>query len=117
MSPRYNKAIFLIAVFGLAVVIILATAYSVGADPLHPRTRHIWALSLLAAAYCSFRAYTIYKKMAAGKGNSEAFGGVAKLFKKEHAIDRRMAARRERVEAAREKAKENELTGEGSDND
>ncbi len=112
MSPRYNKAVFIIALFGLAVVLILATAYSVGADPLHPRTRHIWALSLIAAAYFSFRAYTIYKKISRGRDDWGASGWWPKFMKQEHPIDRRMAARRERVESARQKAKETEGSAE-----
>lgn len=86
--------------FVACVLIILSTAYSVGADPLHPRTRHIWALSLFAAFYVSFRGAKIAEQLM--QKMSKANGGTGfGLFKSEHAIDKRMAARKARVEAAK----------------
>ncbi len=95
--------------------VILLTAYSVGADPLHPRSRHIWALSLVAAAYASIRISMIAGRFldAQNKDGEEGdpmpFGPFSK---KEHAIDRRLAERRARVEAAQNRAKENETSTE-----
>ena len=84
--------------FAICVILILTTAYSQGADPFHPRTRHIWALSLFAALYASFRGARIVEQLMRkmSNGGQGRFG----LFKSEHAIDKRMAARKARVEAA-----------------
>ncbi len=81
------------------------TAYSVGADPLHPRSRHIWALSLIAAAYASIRMSMIVGKILDARENQDSTGalGLGLFGKKEHAIDRRLAERRARVEAAKQK--------------
>ena len=96
--------------FVICVSVVLLTAYSVGANPFHPRSRHIWALSLIAAAYASARLAMIAGKMIdarSGEGEPTAFG----LFgKKEHAIDRRLEERRARLEAAKKHAKDTEDT-------
>ncbi|MEO0450408.1 MAG: hypothetical protein AAFZ74_08855 [Pseudomonadota bacterium] len=94
--------------FVVCVSLVLLTAYSVGADPFHPRSRHIWALSLVAAAYASIRLAMIAGKIIdarSGEGGPALFGLIGK---KEHAIDQRMAERRARVEAARKRAKDTE---------
>ena len=90
----------------ICVSLVLLTAYSVGADPFHPRSRHIWALSLVAAAYASIRLAMIAGKVIDarnGDGGPALFGLIGK---KEHAIDQRMAERRARVEAAQKRAKD-----------
>lgn len=96
--------------FVICVSLVLLTAYSVGADPFHPRSRHIWALSLVAAAYASIRLAMIAGKIMDarnGEGESVALG----IFgKKEHAIDRRLAERKARVEAAQKRAKDTDET-------
>ena len=102
--------------FVVCVILILATAYSQGVNPLHERSRHIWLLSLVAAFYASFRGAMIYDRMSrrwSGKAaQDEAQGkGVMSLFQKDHAIDQRMAARKARVAAAKAKA---EAEGEDS---
>ena len=96
--------------FAVCVALILISAYSIGADPFHPRSRHIWALSLVAAAYASIRLAMIAGKMIdarQGEGVSDSRG----LFgKKEHAIDRRLAERRARLEAAKKRVKATDET-------
>jgi len=106
MSKRSRFWIMTLAAFVFCSGVVLLTAYSVGADPLHPRSRHIWALSLVAAAYASIRMSMIAGKILdARAGDGE--GVMAGLFgKKEHAIDRRLAERRARVEAAQKRASE-----------
>ena len=103
--------------FIICVGLVLLTAYSVGADPFHPRSRHIWALSLIAAAYASIRLAMIAGKILdarAGEGEAGAFG----LFtKKEHAIDRRLAERRARLEAAKKRAKDTDETNKETGDD
>ena len=94
--------------FVVCVSLVLLTAYSVGADPFHPRSRHIWALSLVAAAYASIRLAMIAGKIIdarSGEGGPALFGLIGR---KEHAIDQRMAERRARVEAAQKRAKDTE---------
>lgn len=96
--------------FVICVTIVLLTAYSVGADPLHPRSRHIWTLSLIAAAYASVRLAMIAGKIIdarSGEGDSAPLGVFGK---KEHAIDRRLAERKARVEAAQKHAKDTDET-------
>ncbi|MEP1142878.1 MAG: hypothetical protein ABJH52_04100 [Henriciella sp.] len=92
--------------FLVCVGLVFLTAYSVGADPLHPRSRNIWALSLIAALYASVRLAMIAGKIIdaqSGEGDPVLFG----LFgKKDHAIDKRLAARKARVEAAQKRANE-----------
>lgn len=94
--------------FVICVGLVLLTAYNIGADPFHPRSRHIWALSLVAAAYASIRLAMIAGKILdarSGQGGPALFGLIGK---KEHAIDRRMAERRARVEAASKRAKDSD---------
>lgn len=94
------------AAFFVCAALILLTANNVGADPFHPRSRHIWALSLVVAAYASIRISMITERIIdarSGKGGPALFGLIGK---KEHAIDRRMAERRARVEAAEKRAKD-----------
>ncbi|MEM7328436.1 MAG: hypothetical protein AAF437_06830 [Pseudomonadota bacterium] len=97
------------AAFLVCSGLVLLTAYSVGADPLHPRSRHIWALSLIAAAYASIRLSMIAGKFLDARENADGdapFSGIPLIGKKEHAIDRRLAERRARVEAAKKRANE-----------
>lgn len=96
--------------FVICVSLVLLTAYSVGADPLHPRSRHIWALSLVAALYASVRLAMIAGKILdARNGNGDALG-IGLFGKKDHAINRRLEERKARVEAAQKRANETETT-------
>ena len=101
MTRRKKTLMYGAIAFAVCVVLILTTAYSQGADPFHPRTRHIWALSLFAALYASFRGARIVEQLMRKLSN----GGQGRygLFKSEHAIDKRMAARKARVEAAQQR--------------
>ncbi|MEM8615669.1 MAG: hypothetical protein AAGF20_01925 [Pseudomonadota bacterium] len=101
MSPALRRVLIILAVFIALSALVIATAYSVGADPLHPRSRHIWLLSLVAAAYASFRVVTIVERALRGWEDTSASGRWPGFMKKEHAIDKRMAERRARVEAAK----------------
>lgn len=98
--------IIALAAFVICCGLVLLSAYSVGADPLHPRSRHIWALSLIAAAYAAIRISMIAGKILDARENQDGAGtfGLGLFSKKEHAIDRRLAERRARLEAAKEKA-------------
>ncbi len=98
MTRRNTILLYSAIAFVTCVILILVTAYNIGADPLHPRSRHIWLLSLVAALYASVRGAMIVERMTHGQG-------LPGLFRKQHAIDKRMAARRRRVEAAEAKAK------------
>lgn len=110
MSSRARFWMMTLAVFVISCAIIMLTAYSVGADPLHPRSRHIWALSLIAAAYASIRVAMIVGRFLDTRGGDDdtasAGAGLPFFGKKEHAIDRRMAERRARVEAAQKKTED-----------
>ncbi|MEL7109833.1 MAG: hypothetical protein AAGL99_11240 [Pseudomonadota bacterium] len=105
MSKRTRFWIMSLVAFVICCGIVVITAYSVGADPFHPRSRHIWALSLVAAAYASIRMSMIAGKILdARAGEGDGTGLAAGLFgKKDHAIDRRLAERRARLEAAQKK--------------
>ncbi len=119
MSSRLRFILMAAAAFVICSGLILLTAYSVGADPFHPRSRHIWALSLVAALYASIRLAMIAGRFLdaqgeEGSGKAMPFG----LFgKKDHVIDRRMADRRTRVEAAQKRAKETENTNKDADDE
>lgn len=97
--------------FVVCVILVLLTAYGQGADPLHPRTRHIWLASLLAAAYVSIRGSLIIEKFTDKNvdrsGNNYFWriltGWMTSGTGRRHAIDERMEARRQRVAAAKEK--------------
>ena len=112
MSKRTRFWIIALAAFVICCGLVLLSAYSVGADPLHPRSRHIWALSLIAAAYASIRISMIAGKILDAREDQDGAGvlGLGLFSKKEHAIDRRLAERRARVEAAQKRANETELT-------
>jgi len=103
--------------FVICSVLILATAYGQGADPLHPRTRHIWALSLVAAAYVSFRGSLLIEKLTDAESSEtrkpSMFSQV--VTGRRHAIDERMDARRQRVAAARAKRGSADATGRAED--
>lgn len=108
MSRRNRILLYGAAAFVVCVILIISTAYMQGADPFHPRSRHIWLLTLFAAFYVSFRGAKIVDKLmrkwqADGAAGKKRFG----LFKSEYAIDKRMAARRERVATAKAKQDEN----------
>ena len=96
--------------FVICVGLILLTAYGVGADPFHPRARHIWALSLVAAAYASARLAMIAGKILDARSGDGEAGALGLFTKREHAIDRRLAERRARLEAAKKRAKDTDET-------
>lgn len=106
MSKRLRFWLITLVAFFISCGLVVLTAYSVGADPFHPRSRHIWALSLVAAAYASIRLAMIAGRfLDAREGEGTGMG----LFgKKDHAIDRRLAARRARVDAAKTKPQEDD---------
>ncbi|MEM9178776.1 MAG: hypothetical protein AAGA89_03660 [Pseudomonadota bacterium] len=111
MSKRGRFWIITFTAFIICSGLILVTAYSVGADPFHPRSRHIWALSLVAAAYASIRASMIIGKLLDARENADLdspISGIPFFGKKDHAIDRRLAERRARLEAARKKEQKGE---------
>ncbi|MEM1146384.1 MAG: hypothetical protein AAGA72_01690 [Pseudomonadota bacterium] len=89
--------------FLICVALIFLTAYGVGADPLHPRSRHIWGLSLIAAAYASIRLAMIAGKILDARNDADEPSMFGLFRKREHAIDRRLEARRARLEAAKKK--------------
>lgn len=103
--------------FAVCVAVVLATAYSVGADPFHPRSRHIWALSLVAAAYASIRLAMIGGKILDARSGEGGPALLGLIGKKEHAIDRRLDERRARVEAAQKRAKDTDQTNKDSDDE
>ncbi|MEM9225244.1 MAG: hypothetical protein AAGA24_01935 [Pseudomonadota bacterium] len=104
MTRRTRLLVYGTGIFILAVGLILTTAYMQGADPFHPRSRHIWAASLLAAAYASFRGVMIVDRALRwrrdGKSERPSLRGFG-FGRREHAINKRMDARRARVEAAK----------------
>ena len=109
MSSRSRFWMISLVMFVISCIVVLLTAYSVGADPLHPRSRHIWALSLIAAAYASIRIAMILNRFLDAREENEAgaaLSGIPFFGKKDHQIDRRMAERRARVEAAQKRSKE-----------
>jgi len=111
MTRRTRTFLYGLLAFVVLAVLILATAYSQGADPMHPRSRHIWALSLIAAAYAGFRGAVIIERALHWKENGKDGRPKLRGFgmlggKKTHAIDKRMDARRERVAAAKQKQAE-----------
>ena len=113
MSRRTRFWSMTAAAFVLCSSIVLLTAYSVGADPLHPRSRHIWALSLVAALYASIRISMIAGRFLDARAQDSEDSAplpFGPFSKKEHAIDRRLAERRARVEAAQNRAKDTDST-------
>ncbi len=110
MTRRTKVFFYGLAAFALLSLLIVTTAYMQGADPFHPRSRHIWALSLIAAAYAGFRGAIIIDRMmkwnAGGSDARPKLRGFGMLGGKTHAIDKRMAARKARVEAAQKKQKD-----------
>lgn len=113
MSSRSRFWSVALVAFIICCGLVLLTAYSVGADPFHPRSRHIWALSLVAAAYASIRLSMIIGRFLdaqEGNGGSTGFGVFGK---KDHAVDRRLAERRARVDAANAKSQDDEPDSSG----
>jgi hypothetical protein len=99
MSRRTRFLLYFAIAFAVCLILVAAMAFGVGQNPFDPNTRHIWAVSLIAAIYASFRT-------AKGKDARPQPRGFSILGKREHDIDRRMAARRERIEAAKAKSDE-----------
>lgn len=90
---------------------MIVAAYNFGADPFHERSRHIWALSLIAAAYASIRISMIISRYLEAReleNGTSIWTGLGVFGKKDHAIDRRLDERRARVEAAKKRANEAE---------
>ena len=119
MSDRTRFWTIALIAFVFSCGVVLLTAYSVGADPFHPRSRHIWALSLIAAAYASIRIAMVVNRFIEAQKNEDGaspLSGLPFFGKKQHAIDRRMAERRARVEAAQKRSKEtNDLKEDAGD--
>ena len=119
MSPRTRFWTISLVTFVISCGLIWLTATNVGADPLHPRSRHIWALSLVAAAYASIRIAMVVNRLieAQEAGDGSFLSGVPFFGGKQHAIDRRMAERRARVEAAQKRSKDTTDSNEDSGDD
>lgn len=113
MSKRTRFILYAAIAFVICIILILGMAYNFGQDPFNSEIAHIWALSLVAAAYASIRMAMIAEKVlnwTDGEGDDgPKLRGFGFSNKKTHDIDRRMAARRERVEAAKAKSEEKEL--------
>jgi DNA invertase Pin-like site-specific DNA recombinase len=110
MSRRTRFMLYFAIAFAVCLMLVAAMAFGVGQNPFDPNTRHIWAVSLIAAIYASFRTAMIVERImrwrAKGKDARPQPRGFSILGKREHDIDRRMAARRERIEAAKAKSDE-----------
>ena len=108
MTRRQTFVLRAIALFGVCVALVLLAAYTQGVDPFHPRSRHIWLISLITAFYAAIRLAMIldtllsWRARAKDDGTPRMFGFLKKT---EHAIDQRMAERRARVAATKEKSK------------
>lgn len=113
MSKRTRFILYTAVAFVVCVILILGMAYNFGQDPFNPDIAHIWALSLVAAAYASARIAMITEKVLKWSNDDSEGGPRLKGFgfgsKKGHDIDRRMAARRERVEAAKAKSEDENI--------
>ena len=104
MTSRRKILLYGAIAFVICIALILITAYSNGVNPFAAETAHIWALSLVAALYASFRGAHIFTKMQRASQRSREGGHVSggfNMFKRDHDIDKRMAARRKRVAAAK----------------
>ena len=55
MTRKTRTIVYSVGAFIALTVLILLTAWQQGVNPFHPRTRHIWALSLVAALYAAIR--------------------------------------------------------------
>ncbi|MEO1660518.1 MAG: hypothetical protein AAFR51_05990 [Pseudomonadota bacterium] len=109
MSRRF--LILMGSIFVICVAVMIAAAFHFGADPFHERSRHIWALTLIAAAYVAFRIAMIVDRYLEHKELQEGvsyWSGLPIFGRRDHAIDKRMAKRRARVEAARKRDKDSE---------
>jgi len=104
MSKRF--LVLTAVIFVLCTGLMIVAAYNFGANPFHARSRHIWAMSLVASAYAAIRIALIVDRYLIGKEleiGTSYWTGLGVFGKKDHAIDRRLAARRARVEAAKMK--------------
>ena len=109
MSKRF--LVLTAVIFVLCTGLMIVAAYNFGADPFHERSRHIWAMSLVASAYAAIRIAMIVDRYLDGKeleNGTSYWTGLGVFGKKDHAIDRRLAARRARVEAANAKSEDDE---------
>ena len=109
MSSRARFWVITLVAFVISCGLVLLTAYNIGADPFHPRSRHIWALSLIAAAYASIRIAMVVNRFIEARESEDGgsfLSGLPLIGKKDHAIDRRMDERRARVEAAQTRDKD-----------
>lgn len=103
----------MVSIFVVCVGVMLLAAYNFGANPFHERSRHIWASTLIAAAYVAFRISMIVDRYLENKEFQEGtsyFSGLPIFGRKDHAIDRRLAQRQARVEAAQKRAKDTDET-------
>lgn len=103
MTSKHKILLYGSIGFVICIGLILITAYGNGVDPFAPETRHIWLISIVAALYASFRGVHIYTKIRRSSQRAQdgsSRGGIM-LLKREHDIDKRMAARRQRVAAAK----------------
>lgn len=101
MSRRTRTFVYAAAAFAVMLVMILLMAWQQGIDPFHPRTRMYWLAAVLAAVYLSLRGAVFVERLQYRRSQrQERVDTPSRLSKN---IDDRMAARKARVEAARQK--------------
>jgi hypothetical protein len=109
MSRKLRTALYAAGTFVLMLLLILSMAWYNGVDPFHPRTRMYWLAAIVAALYISLRGAIFIERI---QYRRERKADVAETPSRLSAnVKDRMAARKARVEAAREKAETGNTTG------
>lgn len=108
MSRRARTALYAICALAVMLVLIWLMAWQQNVDPFHPRTRNYWFAAVLAAIYLSLRGAIFVERLQYRRNNRQERGDTPSRLSKN--IDDRMAARKARVEAARQKAEDKDKT-------
>ncbi|MGB3624619.1 MAG: hypothetical protein WA989_02255 [Henriciella sp.] len=106
MSRRTRTFIYAAAAFAVMLVMILLMAWQQGIDPFHPRTRMYWLAAVLAAVYLSLRGAVFIERLQYRRSQRQERTDTPSRLSRN--IDDRMAARKARVEAARQKERSGE---------
>jgi len=101
MSRKKRTFIYAASAFAIMLFMIVLMAWQQGVDPFHPRTRMYWLAAVVTALYLSLRGAIFVERLQYRRGQRQDRADTPSRLSKN--IDDRMAARKARVEAARQK--------------
>ena len=112
MSPPMRFGVIAACLLVVCVVVTGLTILTAGGNPLDPASLGVWKWAPIVWIYVSLRGAMIIGRLLDRWDENGTMEGlsVGPFGKKEHTVDKRLAARRARVEAAQKRDKDSEDT-------